>query len=81
MLFVSILLLALTRAEVLERFKAAPITKVDGLVRVVADCPADMRREFQEPVASFVADVCRTLYRAASSSTSATCAPTWPKSS
>ena len=64
MLFVSILLLALTRADVLERFKAAPITKVDGLVRVIADCPADMRREFQEPVASFVADVCRTLYRA-----------------
>jgi len=64
MLLASILLLALTRAEILERFKAAPVTKVSGLVQVVADCPADMRREFQGPVATFVADVCRTLYRA-----------------
>lgn len=64
MVFAAILLLALTRAEILERFKAAPIVKVDGLVQVIADCPADMRREYQNPVASFVADVCRTLYRA-----------------
>ena len=36
---------ALTRAELIERFKAPPLTKVSGLVQVVADCPAEMRRE------------------------------------
>ena len=41
MVLASLLLLALTRAEVIDRFKAAPIVKVDGLVQVVADCPAD----------------------------------------
>ena len=56
-------MLALSRAEVIDRFKAVPIVKVEGLVQVVADCPADMRREYQNPIASFVADVCRTLYR------------------
>ncbi len=55
---------ALTRAEIIERFKAPPATKVDGLVQVVADCPADMRREYQGPVAGFAADICRVLYGA-----------------
>lgn len=54
---------ALTRAELIERFKAPPLTKVSGLVQVVADCPAEMRREFQSPIAAFAADVCTTLYR------------------
>ena len=63
-LFASFVVLALTRAEIIERFRAAPVTKVEGLVQVVADCPADMRKEFQTPVAGFVADICRTLYRA-----------------
>ena len=58
------LVLALTRAEIIERFKAPPVTKVSGLVQVVADCPADMRKEYQTPIAGFVADLCRTLYRA-----------------
>lgn len=58
------LVLALTRAEIIERFRASPITKVDGLVQVVADCPSDMRREYQSPIAGFVADICRQLYRA-----------------
>lgn len=54
---------ALTRAEMIERFKAPPLTKVAGLVQVVANCPSDMRREFQSPISSFAADVCNNLYR------------------
>jgi len=63
-LFASILVLALTRAELIERFRTPPVTQVDGLVQVYADCPADMRHEFQLPVAHFVADVCKRLYTA-----------------
>ena len=33
---------ALTRAEIIERFKAPVATRVDGLVEVFADCPTDM---------------------------------------
>lgn len=62
-LIASILILALTRAEIIERFRTPPVTQLDGLVQVFADCPADMRREYQSPVASFVSDVCETLYR------------------
>lgn len=57
------ILLAVSRAELVERFCAAPVSQVSGLVKVYADCPADMRREYQAPVAGFAADVCRTLYR------------------
>jgi len=53
---------ALTRSELIERMRAAPLTRVDGLVQVIADCPADMRREFQVPVAGFVSGVCNSLY-------------------
>ena len=63
MLAVTILLLALTRAEIVERMKAPVITQCDGLVQVYADCPEDMRREFQMPVASFAAEIAKTLYR------------------
>ena len=56
--------MALTRAEIIDRFKAAPVTQLDGLVQVYGDCPADMRREYQLPVASFASDVCRKLYAA-----------------
>jgi len=57
-------MLALTRAEIIDRIKAPPVTQVDGLVQVFGDCPADMRREFQLPIASFVSDICRKLYAA-----------------
>ncbi|MBQ1345430.1 MAG: hypothetical protein IIY62_03610 [Kiritimatiellae bacterium] len=57
------LVLALSRAEIIARFRAPPVTKVSGLVQVVADCPADMRLEYQSPIAGFAADLCRTLYR------------------
>jgi len=58
----AILAATLTRAELIERMRAAPVTKVEGLVQVFADCPSDMRREFQVPVADFVAGVCNSLY-------------------
>ena len=58
----TILCLALTRAEIIERMKAPPIVKLGGLVEVIANCPADMRDEFQMPVATFVADTCKALY-------------------
>lgn len=57
------LLLGLTRAEIIERMKAPVITQCDGLVQVYADCPEDMRREFQMPIASFASDTVKMLYR------------------
>ncbi len=60
----AILLAALTRAEIIERMRAVPIVKENGLVQVIADCPADMRDEYQASVAGFVSAVCETLYRA-----------------
>lgn len=59
----SFLLLALTRAEIIERFKAPVVTQADGLVQVFADCPEDIRREFQMPIGSFAAETVKTLYR------------------
>lgn len=61
--FASVLILALTRAELIERFKAPVITQGDGLVQVYANCPEDMRREFQMPIASFAADTVKLLYQ------------------
>ena len=60
--FAAVCLLALTRAEILERLRTPPVTQMGGLVQVYADCPSDMRREYQGPVATFVSDVCTTLY-------------------
>ncbi len=58
----AILAAALTRAEIIERMKAPVLTKVSGLVQVVANCPAGMRREFQSPVSELAAETCRRLY-------------------
>ena len=55
--------MALTRAEILERFRAPVVTQADGLVKVYADCPEDMRREYQGPIASFAAETVKTLYQ------------------
>ena len=60
----SLLVFALTRAEIIDRFRAAPTTMCGGLVQVYGDCPADMRKEFQGAVASFAAATCRELYAA-----------------
>ena len=59
----AVLLLALSRAEIIARFKAPAVTQAEGMVRVYADCPEDMRREFQMPVASFAAETVKTLRR------------------
>ena len=58
----AFVVLALSRAEIIDRFKTAPITMVDGLVQVFADCPADMRDEYHMPVSEFVSRLCRELY-------------------
>jgi len=62
-LLLALTLLALTRAEIIERFRAPVVTQADGLVQVFADCPEDMRREYQMPIASFAAETVKTLYR------------------
>ena len=61
-LVASILLLALTRAEIIERMRAPVVTQADGLVQVFASCPEDMRREYQMPIASFASDTVKALY-------------------
>lgn len=60
----AILFAALTRAEIIDRFRAPPIVQVNGLVQVRAECNAEMRRQFQLPIAGFAADICRRLYAA-----------------
>lgn len=61
MIFCFLALLALTRAEIIERMRAPVITQAEGFVQVFADCPDDMRREFQSPIARFAADTVHTL--------------------
>ena len=63
MLLAGLVLMALTRAEIIERFRSPVVTQADGLVKVYADCPEDMRREFQSPIARFAADTVQTLYQ------------------
>ena len=63
MLLCLVALLALTRAEIIERMRAPVVTQADGIVRVYADCPEDMRREYQSPVARFAAETVTTLRR------------------
>ena len=62
-LVATVLVMALTRAEIIERFRAPVVTQADGLVQVYADCPEDMRREYQGPIASFAAETVKTLYQ------------------
>ncbi|MBR0196779.1 MAG: hypothetical protein IJQ34_01455 [Kiritimatiellae bacterium] len=61
MIGASILMLALTRAEIIERFQAPTLTMANGFVQVIADCPADMRREYQGPIASFAGKIGESL--------------------
>ena len=58
----ALLLLALTRAEIVQRMRAPVMTRAEGFVSVYADCAEDVRREFQYPVASFAADTAVTMY-------------------
>ena len=59
----TVLVMALTRAEILERFRAPVVTQADGLVKVYADCPEDLRRDYQGPIGSFAAETVKTLYQ------------------
>ncbi|MBO5643110.1 MAG: hypothetical protein J6S51_03795 [Kiritimatiellae bacterium] len=63
-LAVALLLAALSRADLVERFRAAPVLKCDGLIEVSGMCPVDIRREFQLPVASRASTICKNLYDA-----------------
>lgn len=63
MLLCLVALLALTRAEIIERMKAPVITQAEGMVQVYADCPEDMRREYQSPVARFAAETVQAIRR------------------
>lgn len=66
MLVLTILMLALTRAEIIERMRSPVLTQADGLIKVYASCPEDMRREFQSPIARFAAETVKKLYGAQS---------------
>lgn len=63
LLLTSVLLLALSRAELIARFKAPVITQADGMIKVYADCPEDMRSEYQVPVARFATETVRVFDR------------------
>lgn len=58
----TVLVLALSRAEILERMRSPVVTQADGLVKVYADCPEDMRREYQVPIARFAGETVSKLY-------------------
>jgi hypothetical protein len=65
MLFIaSVLLLAISRAEMIERFKAPVLTQGDGLVKIYATCAVDVRREYQAPVARFAGETVTALAHA-----------------
>ena len=64
-LFATVLLLAISRAEMVERFKAPVLTQADGFAKVYATCSVDIRREYQAPVARFAGETLTALARAA----------------
>ena len=64
-LLTTVLLLAISRAEMIERFKSPVLTQAEGLVKVYANCAVDVRREFQAPVARFAGETVTALARAA----------------
>ena len=64
-LLATVLLLALSRAELVERFKAPVLTQAEGLVKVYAACSSDVRREYQSPVARFAGETVTRLAGAA----------------
>ncbi len=62
-MFASILLLALSQAELISRLSSPAVTQAEGFVRVFAECPEDMRREYQLPIAGFASEIVKALYR------------------
>lgn len=61
MMLALLLMLALTRAEIIQRMRAPVVTRADGLVKVYANCDEDVRRTYQTPVAGFADDTVRML--------------------
>ena len=57
MLIAAVLVFALSRAELLERFNAPVVTQSDGLVKVYAMCPEDMRKECRKRVSKSILKV------------------------
>lgn len=57
------LVAALTRAELIERVRAPVLVRADGLVQVIAACPAEVRKAWQSTVAAYAGEVCETLRR------------------
>ena len=64
-IFATVLLLAISRAEMVERFKAPILSPAEGFVKVYATCAVDIRREYQAPVARFAGETLTALARAA----------------
>ncbi len=62
MLFALILAAAFTRAELIDLMRTPPMNGASGLVRVYANCPADMREEFHSPITRFASKICEELY-------------------
>lgn len=54
-------MLALTRAEIIQRMRAPVVSRADGLVKVYANCDEDVRRTYQYPVAGFADETVKTL--------------------
>ena len=63
-MFALAILLALSQAELVARLSAPAVTQAEGFVRVFAECPEDMRREYQLPIAGFASETVKSLYRA-----------------
>lgn len=63
MFMALIAMLALSRAEIIAWMKAPVLNMSQGLVRVYADCPEDMRRTYQMPMARMACDLASTLYK------------------
>lgn len=59
------LLLALSRAEIVARFRSPVLSQADGHVKVYAACAEDVRREYQSPVARFAGETFTAFARAA----------------
>lgn len=59
----AMLAASLTRAELIERVRAPVLVRAEGLVQVVAACPAAVRRDWQSPVAACAGELCETLRR------------------
>lgn len=57
-----LVLLALTRAEIVQRMRSPILTRADGLIKVYASCDEDIRRDYQVSVARAADETVRMLY-------------------